>query len=122
MTSKKCLPCEAGAQPLSTKEALYLLKKLAGWKLAADRNSIYVEWTMKDFAAAIQLVNKIAALAEQEGHHPDIHLTAYRKLKIVLSTHAIDGLSENDFILASKIDRLSRCHCERPEGAKQSRS
>lgn len=105
---KKCLPCEAGVRHLSRKEALPLLKKLAGWKLSSDENSIFVEWAMKDFPAAILLVNKIAALAEKEGHHPDIHLTAYRKLKIVLSTHAIGGLSENDFVLASKINRLER--------------
>jgi len=61
---------------------------------------------MRDFMAAVKFIGCVAKLAEKEDHHPDIHLTSYRKLKIDLSTHAIGGLSENDFILAAKIDKL----------------
>ena len=63
---------------------------------------------MKDFMAVVGLVVRIARIAERENHHPDLHLTGYRRLKIELSTHSIGGLSENDFILASKIDRLPK--------------
>jgi len=61
---------------------------------------------MKDFMAAVKFIGCIAEIAESENHHPDIHLTGYRKLKVVLSTHAINGLSQNDFILAAKINEL----------------
>lgn len=70
--------------------------------------SIEKEWVMKDFVAAIQFIRSIAKIAEAEGHHPDLHLTGYRNLKIELSTHAIGGLSENDFILAAKIEKLPK--------------
>jgi 4a-hydroxytetrahydrobiopterin dehydratase len=63
---------------------------------------------MKDFASAVELITHVKDLAEAEGHHPDLHLTRYRKLVIELSTHAIKGLSENDFILAAKVDRLPK--------------
>ena len=63
---------------------------------------------MKDFKAAVAFVNSIASVAEAEGHHPDLHLTGYRKLRVDLATHAVGGLTENDFILAAKIDRLPK--------------
>ena len=93
---------------LSKKEALNYLKGLKGWTLLANEKGIRSEFLMKNFMGAIDLINRIAKLAEKEGHHPNIHLTSYRKLVIVLSTHAIGGLSENDFILATKIDRLPK--------------
>ena len=73
-----------------------------------EGRSICKEYRMLDFMTAIQWIHRIAKLAEAENHHPDLHLTNYRKLKIEISTHAIDGLSENDFILASKIDKLPK--------------
>ena len=106
LSRKKCVSCEGGISRLSKTETRALLKNLEGWQLAPDKNSIFVEWTMKNFVSALNLIGKIAKLAEKEGHHPDIHLTGYRHLKIVLSTHAIEGLSQNDFILATKICRL----------------
>ena len=108
LTGKKCVPCEGGAAALSKKEAVLLLKHLKDWKLSKNTGAITVEYLMKDFMAAIRLVNRIAQIAEAEGHHPDIHLSGYRKLKIEISTHAIGGLSENDFILAAKIDALPK--------------
>ena len=105
---KQCVPCEGGVPALSKKEALRYLKDLKGWTLSEDEKGIRSEFFMKDFMAAIELINRIAQLAEKEDHHPDIHLTGYRKLVIKLSTHAINGLSENDFILAAKIDKLPK--------------
>ena len=84
------------------------MKDLKGWFLSEDGRAIRAEYVMKDFMAAVQFIGRIALLAEREDHHPDIHLTGYRKLAVELSTHAIGGLSDNDFILAAKIDRLPR--------------
>lgn len=105
-TQKRCKPCEGGVPPLEPALVKQYLSSLEGWQLAADGKSIWKEFRMKNFKAAIQLIGQVADLAEQEGHHPDLHLTAYRKLRIELATHAIGGLSENDFILAAKIEQL----------------
>ena len=106
--NKRCRPCEGGISPLSREQILENLKVLENWTLSQDAKSIRKEYLMKDFMSAIDLVEKIASAAEEEDHHPDIHLTGYRKLAIELSTHAIHGLSENDFILAAKIDNLPK--------------
>ena len=105
---KKCVPCESGTPMLLREEALRNIKELKGWLLSVDARLIRAEYTMKNFMAAIQLISRIARLAEKEGHHPDIHLTGYRKLVVELSTHAIGGLSDNDFVLAAKIARLPK--------------
>ena len=84
------------------------MKKPKDWRLSADKKSIIAEWSLKDFISAVKLIRKIAVLAEKMDHHPDIHLTRYRNLKIILSTHSIGGLSKKDYILASKIDRLPK--------------
>ena len=81
-------------------------KEVPEWKVAIDNKSISKEFKFKDFAEAMGFVNKVADLAEKEGHHPDIHIS-WNKARFLLSTHAIGGLSENDFILAAKIDALS---------------
>lgn len=106
LQKKKCLPCEGGVQPCSLASAEAQLAKLPGWKLTHDGKRIRKDWTMKDFPAAIEFFTKIADVAEAEEHHPDLHLESYRKLWIEIWTHAIGGLSENDFILAAKIDAL----------------
>ena len=106
LAEKKCVPCEGGVPPVERKEAERLLKGLPGWKLAAGGKAIRKEWRAKDFMTAIDFFNRVAKIAEAEDHHPDLHLAGYRNVAIELSTHAIDGLSENDFILAAKIDRL----------------
>ena len=108
LSKKRCKPCEGGVQRLSKERSVGFLKDLKEWRLSADENSIFAEWVMKDFMSAVGLIREIARVAERENHHPDIHLTGYRKLKIELSTHAIGGLSENDFILAAKITRLPK--------------
>jgi len=106
LTRKRCVPCEGGVPPLSRAEAEALAANLEGWALDADAKRISRSWTMKNFIAGIDFFNKIAALAEDEGHHPDLHLEGYRNLKVVLWTHAVGGLTENDFIVAAKINQL----------------
>jgi 4a-hydroxytetrahydrobiopterin dehydratase len=105
LVQKNCKPCEGGAEPASPAEAREQVEKLPGWTLSGDGNRIRKAWVMKDFAAAIRFFNAVAQIAESEDHHPDLHLTGYRNVAIELSTHAIGGLSENDFILAAKIDQ-----------------
>ena len=105
LAQRKCKPCEGGAEPLPASAAQTLLLDLKGWELV-DGKAIRKAIKCKDFLDAVGLIQKIAPIAEAEDHHPDLHLTGYRKLTIELSTHAIGGLSENDFILAAKIDQI----------------
>ena len=96
LTRKRCVPCEGGVPPLSRAEAEALAANLEGWALDPDAKQISRSWTMKNFMAGIDFFNKIAALAEDEGHHPDLHIEGYRKLKIVFGgLHAVGGLTEN---------------------------
>jgi 4a-hydroxytetrahydrobiopterin dehydratase len=92
----------------SIEEAQGQLSRLPGWHLTHDGQRIRRDWRMKDLMAGIDFFRRVAQLAEQDGHHPDIHLEGYRNVWIELWTHAIGGLSENDFILAAKIDQLDR--------------
>ena len=105
LTQRKCKPCEGGAQPLPPSAAHTLLQDVKGWELV-DGKLIRKTVKCADFMDAVGLLQRIAPIAEAEDHHPDLHLTGYRKLTIELSTHAIGGLSENDFIVAAKIDEL----------------
>ena len=107
LASKKCLPCEGGVDKLTPEEALAQLQSLSGWRLTHDGLRIRKDWVAKGFTAALDFFNRVAQLAEQEGHHPDLHLEGYRNVWIEIWTHAIGGLSENDFILAAKIDQLA---------------
>ncbi len=93
---------------MTSEEAQAQLRQLPGWSLSADGKEIRREWVMKDFLAAVRLIKAIAETAEREDHHPDLHLTGYRKLMVALSTHSIGGLSKNDFILAAKIEDLPK--------------
>ena len=106
LTSKHCRPCEGGVPALGENEVAGYLRTLKEWQLTPDRNGIRRAWRVKDFATALDFINRIGRIAEEEDHHPDVHLTGYRNVAIELSTHAVGGLSENDFILASKIDLL----------------
>ena len=105
LAQRKCKPCEGGVEPLPPSAAQALLRDVQGWELV-DGKAIRKLVKCKDFLDAVALIQKIAPVAEAEDHHPDLHLTGYRKLTIELSTHAIGGLSENDFIVAAKIDQL----------------
>ena len=106
LSARKCKPCEGGGEPLPLSAAQTLLRDLKGWELASGGQAICKTVSCKNFLDAVALIQRIAPIAEAEDHHPDLHLTNYRKLMIELSTHAIGGLSENDFILAAKIDNL----------------
>lgn len=106
LRSRSCSACEGGVPPLSPEEAQALLASVAGWTLTPDGQRIKRRWVVKNFQAGIDFFDKVAVLAEQEGHHPDLHLEGYRNVTIELWTHAIGGLSENDFILAAKIDTV----------------
>lgn len=104
LKDRKCKPCEGGTKSMSRKEALKYLRLTKGWKLQG--NSIYKETRFKDFKRAIAFIRKVADIAESEGHHPDIYLHGWNRVMLTLSTHAIKGLSINDFILASKVDSI----------------
>jgi len=106
LVAKKCKPCEGGVDPCSLDEARSQLATLAGWSLTHDGKRIRKDWTVKNFMAGIDFFNQVGKIAEEDGHHPDLHLEGYRNVWIELWTHAIGGLSENDFILAAKIDQL----------------
>ena len=103
---KSCASCEGGVAPLSSEEVKALLLQVPGWEATEDSQRIRRRWIARNFLAAIDFFNKLAALAEQEGHHPDMHLEGYRNVTVELWTHAIGGLSENDFILAAKINEV----------------
>ena len=106
LVKKKCLPCEGGVDPYPLEEAKKQLKQLNGWRLTDDGKRIRKEWIVKNFMAGIDFFNRCAEVAEDDNHHPDLHLEGYRNVRVELWTHAIGGLSENDFILAAKIDEL----------------
>lgn len=104
LATKKCKPCEGGVDACSPSYSSQQLQELNQWELSADGKMISRQWRLKSFLPAMELLNRCAELAEEEQHHPDMHLTGYRNVLIELTTHAIGGLSENDFILAAKID------------------
>ncbi len=106
LVAKKCLPCEGGVDACTLDEAKLQLARLDDWQLSHDGQRIRKEWRVKNFIAAMEFFNRCAEVAEADGHHPDLHLEGYRNASIELWTHAIGGLSENDFILAAKIDQL----------------
>src|SRR5215470_14262431 len=106
LTSKHCVPCEGGIPAMTPDQVRDHLAALPDWKLTADGQRIRREWRVKDFPTALDFFNRVGEIAEQEDHHPDLHLTGYRQVAIELSTHAVGGLTENDFILAAKIDKL----------------
>lgn len=104
LLKKKCIPCERkGVKPFPREEAEKYVGASHQWILDAEAKKISKEFKFKDFIGAINFVEKVAGIAEEEGHHPDIHIY-YNKVVFELWTHAIGGLSENDFIMAAKID------------------
>jgi 4a-hydroxytetrahydrobiopterin dehydratase len=105
LTQQSCKPCEGGVQPLSKDEATALLTKLSGWELSLDSNEIHQAFRFKDFFQTMAFVNAVAWVAHQEDHHPDL-VVGYNRCEIHYRTHAIGGLSNNDFICAAKIDAL----------------
>lgn len=106
LTAKKCTACEGNTPPFTAEQVAAHLPAVPEWKLSDDGKMIRRKYKLKDFATALALLQKVGELAEAEDHHPDLHLTGYRHVTLELSTHAIGGLSANDFIVAAKIDRL----------------
>ena len=104
LVQKHCVPCEGGVAPLSVFQIEEYLKETPNWTVLENKK-ISREFKFKNFVEAMNFVNRVASLAEAENHHPDIHIF-YNKVFLELSTHATNGLSENDFILASKIDQV----------------
>lgn len=103
LADKTCVPCRGGVPPVKGDELDALLKQLSGWRVI-DEHHLTKSYKFPDFRQALDFVNRVGEVAEQQGHHPDIFL-AWGKAEITLWTHAIDGLTESDFIMAAKIDR-----------------
>jgi 4a-hydroxytetrahydrobiopterin dehydratase len=104
LADNKCIPCRGGVPPVEPGKAQDLLKQLdRGWQLNKDGHLERL-YTFKDFAGALTFVNRVGAVAEKEGHHPDLYL-AWGKCKVEVWTHKINGLTESDFYLAAKADR-----------------
>lgn len=104
LSEKSCVPCRGGVPPLTKEEIEPLLKELIGWEVKDDKR-LLKSFKFKDFKSSLDLANKIGELAESENHHPDL-LVRWGELGIELWTHAIGGLTESDFILAAKIDKI----------------
>jgi 4a-hydroxytetrahydrobiopterin dehydratase len=105
LASKHCVPCRGGIPPLTGEEAQRLLPGAPGWRLEENGTRLVRRFEFEDFKKAIEFVNRVADIAEEQGHHPDIAIH-WNKVDLVLWTHKIGGLHENDFILAAKINRL----------------
>lgn len=105
LAQKKCVPCLVGMPPLPENKAREMLSSLKDWELIENAAKIQKNFQFKDFAEAMGFVDKVAEIAEKEGHHPDIFIS-YSRVVITLYTHKIKGLHENDFILAAKIDEV----------------
>ncbi len=106
LADRKCVPCRGGVPALTPEEVSRLLHQVEGWE-APEHRRLQRTFKFANFATALEFVNRVGALAEEQGHHPDLHL-AWGKVRIDLWTHKIDGLTESDFILAAKIDRIPR--------------
>jgi len=107
LINKVCVPCKAGTPKLTAEQIQPLLSQIDnGWN-AIENHHLEREFRFKNFRQALDFANKVGEIAESQGHHPDIYL-AWGKVKITLWTHKIDGLSENDFILAAKVDAIGR--------------
>jgi 4a-hydroxytetrahydrobiopterin dehydratase len=104
LADKKCVPCRGGLPPLRGAELEKFHHAVPNWTVI-DEHHIHRDFQFPDFQQALNFVNQVGAVAEEQGHHPDISLT-WGKAGITLWTHKIDGLSESDFIMAAKIDRL----------------
>ena len=106
LADKRCVPCRGGVPPLQGAELDALKRQVPGWDVVNEHH-LKRAFSLPDFQSALDFVNRVGAIAEEQGHHPDIYLT-WGKAEIAIWTHKIDGLTESDFILAAKIDRLKR--------------
>ncbi len=109
LLEKKCVPCEGGVTPFDISEIHKYQKKVDGWSIVDNEKKIFFlekKFNFKNFKESQDFVNKVGKISEEEGHHPEI-LFGWGYAKINITTHAIEGLSENDFILAAKIDKIT---------------
>ena len=106
LIGKHCKSCEGGVPPMKGEEIQDHLPAVPAWRLTADGKRIRREWRVKNFLTALDFFQRVGQLAQAEDHHPDLHLTGYRNVVLELSTHAVGGLTENDFIVAAKIEQL----------------
>lgn len=104
LASKNCVPCRGGVPPLKGQELVALQEQVEGWNVI-EQHHIAKTYKFPDFRKALEFVNRVGEVAEEQGHHPDIYL-AWGKVEVKIWTHKIDGLTESDFILAAKIDRI----------------
>ena len=104
LADRKCAACEGGVKPLSDEESRAMLAETLGWEIVD--NQIVRTFKFSNFVEAMDFANGITRIAEEENHHPDLHIS-WGKVKVDLSTHKVGGLTENDFILAAKINRLA---------------
>lgn len=105
LSSQHCVPCEGGTKPLTRTEFSVYLPQVTDWTVV-DEKALEREFVFGNFVEAIAFITRVAHIAEAEGHHPDLYLHGYKKVTVTLSTHAIGGLSINDFVLAVKIDEV----------------
>ena len=105
LIDKACVPCRGGIPPLTFTEATTSLSDVPGWELKEEATRLYQSFKLEDFQSALNFVNKVGVIAEEEGHHPDVEL-GWGYVNILIFTHAINGLHENDFILAAKINAI----------------
>ena len=109
LKNKRCVPCEGGILPFDTSEIHKYQKKIDGWEIIKNEKNIYLlekKFNFKNFLESQKFVNEVGKISEDEGHHPDISF-GWGYAKVNITTHAILGLSENDFILAAKIDKMA---------------
>ena len=104
LTKKRCVPCEGGMPALGNKAVNELLSQISEWVL--EEGKVVRRFKLKNFKEAVNFVDKVADLAERENHHPNISIYGWNKVKLTFFTHAIKGLSENDFIMAAKVNLL----------------
>jgi 4a-hydroxytetrahydrobiopterin dehydratase len=108
LATRKCAPCSGKTQPLDATRVRDLLAQVPDWKLTPDGRRIARSWRVLDFGTGLDFFCRIADVAEAEDHHPDLHLANYRDVTVELWTHAAGGLTDNDFIMAAKIDALEQ--------------
>ena len=107
LAQKECVPCKGGVPPLKGEALTALMKQLGhGWELVKGHH-LEKKFAFPDFATALVFTNTVGAIAEAEGHHPDIHLS-WGRVRVVIWTHKIDGLTESDFVLAAKVEQAAQ--------------
>ncbi|GAB4392873.1 MAG: 4a-hydroxytetrahydrobiopterin dehydratase [Gammaproteobacteria bacterium] len=105
LIEKRCVPCEGGVPTLTAEQIQLHLKQVKAWQINADQSAIFKRFDFRDYYQTMSFVNAVAWVANQEGHHPDLEVS-YNRCVVKYMTHAVGGLTENDFICAAKIDAL----------------